>query len=172
MTKEQKLQQQKGLANFIWKEYSLDKQTDFFKHKNGHYLIITKSGIDKIIDKLKIEIKYNFLKVDSDFVAIEVTGFLPGPKHVKSITTTASAKYGGKVKKGDKWVAEGTTDQWYVLEMAEKRANSRVVLRLIEMYDVAKGEDESDEFEERMSDDVENKGKSANNIALDKIGKK
>ena len=81
-------------------KYKLTKD-DFFKHQ--HYLIITRSGIDKIQALEGITIDYDVINCEKDF--------------------------------------------WYVMEMAEKRAMSRAVLKLTGFYELGVfGEDEAEDF--------------------------
>jgi len=52
----------------------------------------------------------------------------------------------GSALKGNSF-KDGNTNTWYVLEMAEKRALSRAVLKMTGFYELGVfGEDESEEF--------------------------
>ncbi len=124
--------ERKELAK-LYKKYDL-KSNDIFKHK--HYLIVTRSGIEKIRAIEKIDVKYDVIACNSRYAAVKATG----KKDNLIIETFGSAKYGGKVfekeeggKRG-RWVSLGTTESWYILEIAEKRAESRVVLKLTDLY--------------------------------------
>ena len=125
----------------LYKKYELTKD-DVFKHK--HYLIITRSGIDKIQAKEKIIITYNAIRCDPDFCVIQAIA----SKGEAKIETFGSAKYGGKVQnEAGKWVEIGNTTTWYIAEMAEKRAMSRAVLKITGFYELGVfGEDESEDF--------------------------
>lgn len=126
----------------LYKKYGLE-ESDVFKHK--HYLIITRAGIDKIQAKEKISIKYDAVNVQHDFCVVKATA----KKDNAMIETFGSAKYGGKKQDPDskKWVEVGNTTTWYVMEMAEKRAMSRAVLKLTGFYELGVfGEDESEDF--------------------------
>jgi len=58
----------------------------------------------------------------------------------KEIETFGSALKGNTFK-------DGNTNSWYVMEMAEKRAMSRAVLKLAGFYELGVfGEDESESF--------------------------
>ena len=47
---------------------------------------------------------------------------------------------------------DGNTQTWYVMEMAEKRAMSRAVLKLTGFYELGVfGEDESEDFKKKNS---------------------
>jgi hypothetical protein len=130
----------------LYRKYELAK-SDVFKHK--HYLIITRQGIDKIQAKEKIFIKYDAVKVDPEFCVVKASAEKEGAK----IETFGSAKYGSKTwvdgKDGakGKFNETGNTSTWYVMEMAEKRAMSRAVLKLTGFYELGVfGEDESEDF--------------------------
>lgn len=126
----------------LYKKYELT-QDDVFKHK--HYLIITRQGIDKIQAKEKIFISYDAIKVESEFCVVKASA----QKGEARIETFGSAKYGAKVwdEAKKKWNEAGNTTTWYVMEMAEKRAMSRAVLKLTGFYELGVfGEDESEDF--------------------------
>lgn len=134
----------------LFKKYNLTS-TDYFKHK--HYQIITRQGIDKIQAIEKIFISYSVVSCLPEYCAVKASA----SKDDAKIETFGSAKYGGKEwlqfdkpdqygKKG-KWNETGNTNSWYVLEIAEKRAMSRAVLKLCGFYELGVfGEDESDDF--------------------------
>ena len=128
----------------LYKKYELTKD-DIFKHK--HYLIITRQGIDKIQAKEKMFISYDAVKVESDFCVVKASA----QKGEAKIETFGSAKYGGKIQnEAGKWIDVGNTTTWYVMEMAEKRAMSRAVLKLTGFYELGVfGEDESEEFKKQ-----------------------
>lgn len=111
-------------------------EDDVFKHK--FYTIITRSGIDKIQAKNNIHIHYEVVKCEPNFAVIKAEAEYGGQK----IETYGSALQGtGK---------NGTTQSWYVTEMAEKRAMSRAVLKLTGFYQLgAFGEDEADDFKKK-----------------------
>lgn len=128
----------------LYKKYELT-QDDVFKHK--HYLIITRPGIDKIQAKENIFIAYEAVKVDPEFCVVKAIA----SKEDAKIETFGSAKYGGKIQNDQgKWVEIGNTTTWYVMEMAEKRAMSRAVLKLTGFYELGVfGEDESEDFKRK-----------------------
>jgi len=114
-------------------KYNLTKD-DVFKHQ--HYIIITRSGIEKIQAIENIHITYQVIKCDESFAVVLATAI----KETNTIQTFGSALKG-------KTYQEGNTNTWYVMEMAEKRALSRAVLKLTGFYELGVfGEDESDEF--------------------------
>lgn len=117
----------------LYKQYSLDKD-DVFKHQ--HYIIITRSGIDKIQATEKIEINYEVVECQKDFCVVKANAQVGDNK----IQTFGSALKGATHR-------EGNTNTWYVMEMAEKRAMSRAVLKLTGFYQLGVfGEDESEDF--------------------------
>ena len=119
----------------LYKKYELTKD-DVFKHK--HYLIITRQGIDKIQAKERINIVYDVISCEPSFAAVKASAL----KEDVAIQTFGSAY------KGDYPI--GNTNTWYVLEMAEKRAMSRAVLKLTGFYELGVfGEDESEDFKRK-----------------------
>jgi protein tyrosine/serine phosphatase len=113
----------------LYKKYELTPE-DVFKHQ--HYLIITRSGIEKIQGIEKINIKYEVVKCEPNFSAVKA--------YNDKLETFGSALKGADYK-------DGNTNSWYVLEMAEKRAMSRLVLKLTGFYELGVfGEDESEDF--------------------------
>lgn len=130
----------------LYRKYELTKD-DVFKHK--HYLIITRSGIDKIQAKERININYDVIRCEPEFCTVKATA----TKDNAIIQTLGSAKYGGKEWNKERnngkggWDEHGNATTWYIAEMAEKRAMSRAVLKLTGFYELGVfGEDESEEF--------------------------
>ena len=114
-------------------KYNLTKD-DVFKHQ--HYIIITRSGIEKIQALENIHINYDVIKCVPNFASVKATAI----KDQNTIQTFGSALKGSNFK-------DGNTNTWYVLEMAEKRAMSRAVLKLTGFYELGVfGEDESEDF--------------------------
>jgi len=133
----------------LYRKYELTAD-DVFKHK--HYLIICRQGIDKIQAKEKIFISYEAVSVEPEFCVVKAMA----SKDDAKIETFGSAKYGAKewdaTAKGGKggWNELGNTTTWYVMEMAEKRAMSRAVLKLTGFYELGVfGEDESEDFKRK-----------------------
>ena len=116
-------------------KYNLTKD-DVFKHQGGHYIIITRSGIEKIQNLENIHINFKVIKCEPNFAAVEATAI----KEQNTIQTFGSALKGNTFK-------DGNTNTWYCLEMAEKRAMSRAVLKITGMYELGVfGEDEAEDF--------------------------
>jgi len=122
----------------LYKKYDLTKE-DVFKHQ--HYLIITRSGIDKIQAESGVEISYEVIKCERDFCVVKANAILEiGNGQQLNIETFGSALKGADFKSGN-------TNSWYVMEMAEKRAMSRAVLKLTGFYQLGVFSiDESEEF--------------------------
>mgnify|MGYP003631959074 CR=1 FL=1 len=117
--------------------YGLEKE-DIFKHQ--HYLIITRSGIEKIQAIEDIGMTFDVIKCEKDFCVVKARA----SKAEMEIETFGSALKGEGFK-------DGTTNSWYVMEMAEKRAMSRAVLKLTGFYELGVfGEDESEDFKKKQ----------------------
>ena len=117
-------------------KYNLTKD-DIFKHQ--HFLIITRSGIDKIQALEGITIDYNVINCEKDFCVVKANAL----KGEASIQTFGSALKGQGFK-------DGNCNTFYVMEMAEKRAMSRAVLKLTGFYELGVfGEDESESFKKQ-----------------------
>jgi|TARA_Y100000401_G_scaffold112471_1_gene111945 hypothetical protein len=114
-------------------KYELTKD-DVFKHQ--HYIIITRSGIEKIQGIEQITIYFEIVKSEPNFASVKAIAQKDG----KMVETFGSALKGNSFK-------DGNTNTWYVLEMAEKRALSRAVLKMTGFYELGVfGEDEAEEF--------------------------
>lgn len=121
----------------LYKKYELTKD-DVFKHQ--HYLIITRSGIEKIMAVDNVFVEYEVIKCEKDFCVVKARAQLVIHKDQKGIETFGSALKGKDFK-------DGNCNTWYVMEMAEKRAMSRAVLKLTGFYELGVfGEDESEDF--------------------------
>ena len=115
----------------LYKKYELTKD-DIFKHQ--HYLIITRSGIEKIQGIEQIKVKYEVIRCEPDFAVFKA--------YNDNLETFGSAKHGD--------FKNGNTNSWYIAEMAEKRALSRLVLKQTGFYELGVfGEDESEDFKRK-----------------------
>jgi hypothetical protein len=120
----------------LYKKYDLTKD-DVYKHQ--HYIIITRSGIDKIQAVEQMYINYDVIKCEPNFAVVKANA----KKGEAGIETFGSALKGASFK-------DGNTNSWYVMEMAEKRAMSRAVLKLTGFYELGVfGEDESEDFKRK-----------------------
>jgi len=120
----------------LYKKYELTKD-DVYKHQ--HYIIITRQGIDKIQAKERIFVDYEVIKCETNFAVVKANA----NKEDARIQTFGSALKGNTFK-------DGNSQTWYVMEMAEKRAMSRAVLKLTGFYELGVfGEDESEDFKRK-----------------------
>jgi hypothetical protein len=117
----------------MYLKYNLTK-ADVFKHQ--HYIILTRSGVEKISAKEHIDITYEVINSEPNFAVVKATAV----KGDKVIETFGSALKGAGFK-------DGSTNTWYVMEMAEKRALSRATLKMTGLYEQGVfGQDESESF--------------------------
>ena len=123
----------KQILNRLFKENNLTDE-DVFKHK--FYTIITRNGIDKIMSKNSITIKYELLYSSPDlkFVIIKAIGKMED----KEIETFGEC-------------SPQNNSNSYGVSMAEKRAKSRICLMLCGLYAQGGvyGEDEADSFNKK-----------------------
>lgn len=107
----------------------------FFKAPQG-FVIITRQGIERIQAHRGIQVTYNIEKLSDDlkFVVVKAKGRMSTKDGYIEMET-----YGES--------SPSNTKQSYPVAMAEKRALSRVVLKLSGFYqENVYGEDESDDF--------------------------
>jgi len=117
----------------MYLKYGLEK-ADIFTHQ--HYIILTRSAIEKIQAQEDIDFDFDIIKSESNFASVK--GW--ATKDNVTIRTTGSAKKGESFK-------DGNTNSWYVLEMAEKRCFARATLKLLGLYQIGvKSEDEAEDF--------------------------
>lgn len=116
----------------LYKKYELTKE-EVFKHQ--HYVIINRQGIEKIQAKEGIRAAYTVIKCETNFAVVKASDG-------KGLETFGSALKGASHK-------DGNCNTWYVMEMAEKRALSRLVLKSTGFYELGVfGEDESEDFKQ------------------------
>ena len=126
MTKNERLRE-------LYVKYGLGPE-DTFKSPQG-WTIITRQGIDAIQASAGIDVKYDVIVCERDFVVVKAKGSLLSDKEV-FVETFGEADTGGK---------KPNCRQNYPVAMAEKRAMSRAVLKLSGFYALgAYGEDEGD----------------------------
>ena len=115
--------------NNLYKKYGLTSD-DVFKSPQG-WKIITRTGIDKIQVGAKITIKYDLFEFKPDVHAyIKATGTIEDGLTIETYGEASSP----------------TTKNKYIIAIAEKRAMSRVVLKLSGFYQEGFfGEDEWDD---------------------------
>ena len=118
--------------NKLYQKYGLDV-SDTFKSPQG-WTIITRQGIDAIQAAAGIDIKYDTIVCERDFVVVKAKASMISDSEV-FVETFGEADRGPK----------GNCRQNYPVAMAEKRAMSRAVLKLSGFYALgAYGEDEGD----------------------------
>ena len=101
-------------------------------------MLFRSAGIDKIQANSSININYDVVECSPNFCVVKATATSTDGK--KTIQTFGSALKGQGFK-------DGNCNTWYVMEMAEKRAMSRAVLKLAGFYELGIfGEDESEDF--------------------------
>ena len=94
-------------------KYNLVKDTDVFRHQ--HFVILTRSGIEKIMAQELITVRFEVVVSEPNFAGVKAIA----TKDDKTIETYGSALKGEGFK-------DGNCNTWYVLEMAEKRALSLI----------------------------------------------
>jgi hypothetical protein len=115
----------------LFLECGLSPTEDIHKHK--HYVIITRTGIEKIQYFKKIDVRFEIVQCTPQFAAVKAIGTMSVGDTIEIIETYGSCS------------PETATNKYY-LEMAEKRALSRVVLKMTKAYSLGVfGEDEADE---------------------------
>tara|TARA_R110002020_G_scaffold302457_1_gene517804 strand:+ start:85 stop:465 length:381 start_codon:yes stop_codon:yes gene_type:complete len=123
----------KEQLNRLFIEYNLDVE-DTFKHP--HYQIITRSGIDKIQANLNIKIEYDLKHYSPERKTCVI-------KAVGQLNDVIIETYGE--------ASPDNNRNAYPVAIAEKRAMSRVVLKLSGLYSLGVfGEDESDDFKRKQ----------------------
>ena len=123
------MESKQEILNRLFVENNLTSE-DYFKHK--FYTIITRSGIEKIMNNLGISISYKLLYNSPDN---------------KCIIIKATGKMGDKVIETFGESAPNNNQNSYGVAIAEKRRMSRCVLKLANLYEhQVFGEDESDQF--------------------------
>lgn len=126
----------------LYLKYELTAEDIFTKDiGDSSFTIITRQGIDKIQGIEKIKIEYDCIKTEPNFSSLKAKA----QKGDAYIETFGSALKGNNYK-------DGNCNSWYVVEMAEKRAMSRAVLKLTGFYELGVfGEDEADNFKKPIT---------------------
>jgi hypothetical protein len=116
-------------------EYGLTG-ADFYQHKQSKSFLISRTGIEKIQYKAGIEVGFDAEKIELDFAAVKATASRKVKAEGKTTATKLTIQTFGSASKANCQVT-------YYLEMAEKRALSRAVLKLTDFYQLGVyGEDE------------------------------
>tara|TARA_R100001440_G_scaffold32457_1_gene51107 strand:- start:1701 stop:2096 length:396 start_codon:yes stop_codon:yes gene_type:complete len=97
-------------------------QEDVYKDKRG-FVIITRTGIDKIVSNRGIRLSYEPIVMEKDWVVLRCVGEMSdGQKRVESFGESSKENTMGLAGK-------------FPVAMAEKRAKSRAVLMLTGFYE-------------------------------------
>ena len=130
---------QRDILNALYKDCGLLPE-DTYKHKKGFYTIITRTGIEKIQRAKDINVTFDIVKIDKDYAAVKAYGVLNGRK-VETFGEASPAN---------------CTSSYYLM-LAEKRALSRVVLKLVNAYEFnIYGQDEADDFKKQEKEQSKN----------------
>ena len=130
------------LLRELFVENGLVKDEDTYNLPYGKGVtIITRSGIEKIQFHNNIEIKYY------------IESIVPADWASPFVVIKAVAKKGDIVMESFGEASSQNTTQKYPVAMAEKRALSRVVLKIAGFYKYGVfGEDESDDFKRKVKE--------------------
>tara|TARA_R110002124_G_scaffold17747_1_gene74038 strand:- start:49 stop:453 length:405 start_codon:yes stop_codon:yes gene_type:complete len=116
--------------------YGLNSE-DIFKHKSFGFVIVTRTGIEKIMSKDNIQLDYEVVVCERDFAAVKCTATMEGENGKIRIPTYATAQ-------------PKNCQSTYYLEMAEKRSKARAVLQITNFYSLGVySEVESDDFKKQ-----------------------
>tara|TARA_R110001599_G_scaffold173985_3_gene365939 strand:+ start:1384 stop:2031 length:648 start_codon:yes stop_codon:yes gene_type:complete len=107
----------------LYKDFNLVKEDHF---QSSHMIILTRTGVEKVQAGMGINVTFEVVKCEPDYCCVKGIA-TKGDKHIESF---GSAKYG----KTAGMKGEGTVAMWYVMEMAEKRALARAVLKMADLY--------------------------------------
>ena len=107
----------------LYDEFNLVKEDHF---QSSHMIILRRTGVEKVQAGMAIDVVFDVIKCEPDYCCVKAIA-LKGDKRIESF---GSAKYG----KTAGMKGEGTVAMWYVMEMAEKRALARAVLKMADLY--------------------------------------
>ena len=99
-------------------------EEDVYKDKRG-FVIITRTGIDKIVSKQNIQVAYEPVVMEKDWVVMRATASLQQGKLTRNMMSFGEASDSTLMGGGKK----------FPVAMAEKRAMSRVVLKIAGFYE-------------------------------------
>lgn len=121
---------------------------DFFKHPSQGFIIITRTGVEKIMAHDKITVTYEVVpelsKGQDDCVIKATAEKIDVNGEVYTVESYGSANYYNCPVKKSK---NGNALPHYPVETAEKRAKARAVLQITGFYSEGVfSEDESDDF--------------------------
>ncbi len=158
---DEKMLTRKDFMNELVKKNHLVAEEDIFSLPLGgkKVPIITRTGIEKIQYMNRIMVKFEDKVLTPDYVVMKAIATIEPVDDMYvgvTIETYANAKYGKK--------PDGNTTFPYVVEIAEKRALSRAVLKICGAYRYGIfGEDESEDFKKKStySSDIRGPDKKA-----------
>lgn len=131
----------------MFEHYALNKE-DVFKHKSFGFVIVTRTGVEKIMAKDNITLDYEVIKCEPDFAAVKCTAKMDSKNGVIRIPTYGTAQ-------------PKNCQSTYYLEMAEKRSKARAVLQITNFYSLGVySEVESDEFKQPITSKNDNHEKT------------
>ena len=110
----------------LFKENGLVEE-DVFKDKRG-FVIITRTGIDKIVSKQNIQVAYEPVTMTKEWVVLRATASMrvgPAENDIRNMMSFGEASDDNLMGGGKK----------FPVAMAEKRAMSRVVLKIAGFYE-------------------------------------
>jgi len=158
---DEKMLTRKDFMNELVKKNHLVAEEDIFSLPLGgkKVPIITRTGIEKIQYMNRIMVKFEDKVLTPDYAVMKAIATIEPVDDMYvgiTIETYANAKYGKK--------PDGNTTFPYVVEIAEKRALSRAVLKICGAYRYGIfGEDESEDFKKKStySSDIRGPDKKA-----------
>lgn len=165
-------EQSNALTRKLYQEYELPK-SDVFASKKQGFQIITRTGIEKIQYKDKISVTFEVIAAEPKFCCVKARAVSKDGHVIETLGSATKGEFQNVEKKkanGQKYTTKalvgGNTDSWYVVEMAEKRALSRAILKVTGLYEHGVyGEDENlDEFKPAVD-----KNKEKSDSILDDI---
>tara|TARA_R100001377_G_scaffold69476_1_gene44822 strand:+ start:127 stop:777 length:651 start_codon:yes stop_codon:yes gene_type:complete len=107
----------------LYTDFNLVKEDHF---QSSHMIILTRTGVEKVQGGMGIDVIFEVVKCEPEFCCIKAIA-IKGDKRIESF---GSAKHG----KSAGMSGDGTVRMWYVMEMAEKRALARAVLKMADLY--------------------------------------
>ena len=127
--------EQLAAARELATQYGLTA-ADFFQHKQSKAWLISRTGIEKIQYGAGIEVRFEAVRIEMEYAAVKATG-------TRATKPTAALPGGALRIETFGSASKANCQVSYFLEMAEKRALSRVVLKLSDFYQLGVyGEDE------------------------------
>ena len=134
LTREKAPLTKRDFLNKLVKDHGLVVEEDIF-NKDGKWAIIKLSGVEKIQNNLNIRVTFESEVIEKDFSVI---------KAIAVGQRDSVQSYGSAIKGA---YPNGNVSHTYLVEMAEKRAKARAVLKLCGAYKYGVySEDESEEF--------------------------